>query len=67
MVENDANANLNLPCQNVFIGISNHMLSKVWHEITYLFPIFNGSTVEVLEYISNFISRSIECMVTVRS
>ena len=67
MVENDANANLNLPCQNVFIGISNHMLSKVWHEITYLFPNFNGSTVEVLEYISNFISRSIECMVTVRS
>ena len=30
------------------------MPSKVWDDITYPFPNFNGSTVEVLEWISNF-------------
>ena len=35
--------------------ISNHMPSKVWDEITYPFPIFNSCTVEVWEWISNFI------------
>ena len=35
--------------------ISNHMPSKVWGEITYPFANFNGCTVEVREYISNFI------------
>ena len=35
--------------------ISNHMPNKVWVEITYLFPNFNGATVEVWEWISNFI------------
>ena len=34
--------------------ISNHMPSKVWDEITYQFPNFNGYTVEVWEWISNF-------------
>ena len=29
---------------------------KVWHEITYPFPNFNGEAIEVLEWISNFIS-----------
>ena len=28
-------------------GISNHMPSKVWDEITYPFLTFNGATVEV--------------------
>ena len=31
------------------------MPSKVWDEITYPFPNFNGATVEVWEWISNFI------------
>ena len=34
--------------------ISNHMPSKVWEEIIYPFPNFNGCTVEVWEWISNF-------------
>ena len=35
--------------------ISNHMSSKVWEEITHPFPNFNGATVEVWEWLSNFI------------
>ena len=35
--------------------ISNHRPGKVWDEITYPFPNFNGCTVVVLEWISNFI------------
>ena len=31
------------------------MPNKVWYEITYPFPNFNGYTVEVWEWISNFI------------
>ena len=34
--------------------ISNHMPSKLWDEITYPSPNFNGCTVEVWEWISNF-------------
>ena len=34
--------------------ISNHMPSKVWGEITYPFPNFNGCTVEVWEWINHF-------------
>ena len=30
------------------------MPNKVWDDITYPFPHFNGSTVEVWEWISNF-------------
>ena len=37
--------------------ISNHMPSKLWDEITYPFPNFNGSTVEVWEWMSSFIWR----------
>ena len=37
--------------------ISNHMPSKVQDEITYPFPNFNGCTIEVLEWISNFIQQ----------
>ena len=35
--------------------IINHMPSKVWNEITHLFPNFNGAVVGVWEWISNFI------------
>ena len=35
--------------------ISNHMAREVWDEITYVFPNFNDYTVEVWEWISNFI------------
>ena len=35
--------------------ISNYSHDKVWHEITCLFPNFNGATVEVWEWISYFI------------
>ena len=34
---------------------SNQMPSKVWDEITYPFPNFNGATVEVWEWLSIFI------------
>ena len=44
--------------------ISNHIHYKVWDEITFLFPIFNGSTVEVWEWISNFIPHFIGHVVT---
>ena len=36
--------------------ISNYFHYKVGDEITYPFPNFNGATVEVLEWISNFIT-----------
>ena len=39
--------------------ISNHMASKVRNEISYPFLIFNGATVEVWEWICNFISHFI--------
>ena len=35
--------------------ISNYIHCKVWGEITYPFPNFNGSTIEVWEWMSNFI------------
>ena len=35
--------------------ISNHMHSKMWDEIIYPFPNFSDSTIEVWEWISNFI------------
>ena len=35
--------------------IRNHMPSKMWDEITYPLPNFNGFTVEVWESISHFI------------
>ena len=37
--------------------ISNHMPAKVWYEIIYPFPNFNGADVEVWEWISNCIPR----------
>ena len=35
--------------------ISNHMSSKVWDKINYPFLNFNGCTVEVWEWVNNFI------------
>ena len=35
--------------------ISNYIHYKMWEEITYPFPDFNGATVEVWEWINNFI------------
>ena len=39
----------------ITVGINNHMPSKVWNEITHQFLNFNGCTVKVYEWISNFI------------
>ena len=39
----------------ILAWVSNQMPSKVWDEITYTFPNFNGSAVEMWEWISNFI------------
>ena len=43
----------------ILAWINNHMPSKVWVEITFPFLNFNGCTVEVCEFISNFIPHSI--------
>ena len=42
---------------------SNYIHYKVWHEISYPFPNFNGAAVEVWEWISNFISHFTEYVV----
>ena len=44
--------------------ISNHMPIMVWNEITYPFSNFNGGTVEVWEWISNFIPHIIMDVIT---
>ena len=44
--------------------LSNYMPLKVWYKITYLFPNFKGATVEVWEWITNFISRIIMDVIT---
>ena len=44
--------------------ISSLMLSKVWDEITYLSPNFNGATIGVWEWISNFIAHFIMDVIT---
>ena len=44
--------------------ISNHMPTKVWGEITYPFPNFNGATVEVWKWICIFIPHFIMDMIT---
>ena len=36
--------------------ISNHMLTKVWHEITYQFPNFNGSSKPIAHFILDVIT-----------
>ena len=44
--------------------ISNQKSSDAWSEITYLFPNFNGATVEVWEWKSNFIPHIIIDVIT---
>ena len=44
--------------------VSNHMLSKVWPEITYPLTHFNTCTAEVWECISNFIPQFIIVVIT---
>ena len=44
---------------------SNHASSKVWDEITYPFPNFNGCTVYVWEWISNCIPQFIMDVITI--
>ena len=38
-----------------FLNLRNHMSSKMWDKITYPFLNFKSVTIEVLEWISNFI------------
>ena len=45
--------------------ISNHNHYKVWEEITYPFPNFNGCTIEVWEWISYFILHFIMDVITI--
>ena len=40
------------------------MPGKVWDEITHLFPDFSGLTDEVLEWVKNFIPRSMMDVIT---
>ena len=40
------------------------MLSNVWNGITYLFQNFNSVTIEVWEWISNFIHHIIKDVIT---
>ena len=44
--------------------ISNHKSSKLCDEITYLFANYNGFTVEVWEWIRNFIPYFMMCVIT---
>ena len=37
------------------VWVSNHIRYRVWDEITYPFPKFNGVTFEILIWIYNFI------------
>ena len=46
---------------------SNHMPSKVWNEITYPFPNFHGCTIEVWEWIRNFIPHFIMIAIIYRT
>ena len=39
-------------------GASDDLHDKVWGEIAYAFPNFNGNIIEVWEWISNFIPHS---------
>ena len=42
------------------------MPNKVWDEITYPSPNFNGATFEAYEWISNFMPHIIKCVITYR-
>ena len=47
--------------------MSNYMGSKLWDEITYPFPNFNGATIGVWEWVSYFISHIIMDVITYSS
>ena len=49
---------------NIPAWMSNHMPRKLWNEITYPFPNFNGVTIEVWEWISNLIPHIIMAVIT---
>ena len=51
-------------CLSLFLWISIHMSSKVYDEITYQFLNFNGCTIDVYEWISNFIPYFIMDVIT---
>ena len=53
-----------VPFANIPAWISNHMPNNVWDEIIYPFPNFNGATIEVWEWTSNFISHFIMGVIT---
>ena len=44
--------------------LSNHMPSKDWDQITYPISNFNGRTIEVWKWISNFISHFVMDVIT---
>ena len=44
--------------------IRNYIYYNVWYEITYPFPNFNGCTVEIWEWLSNFIPHFIGRLIT---
>ena len=44
--------------------ISNHIPNNVWGEITYQFPKLNGCTVQVWEWLNNFIPHIIMDAIT---
>ena len=44
--------------------ISNYIRYKLWDEITYPFPNFNGAAVDVWEWISNFIPQFTRIVIT---
>ena len=46
------------------INVNETVSSKVWDEITYAFPNFNGATIEVWEWISNSTSHFIMDLIT---
>ena len=46
---------LGTPIGAPFTRINNHMPRKLWDEIINPFPNFNGCTIEVWEWINNFI------------
>ena len=52
------------PLTYIAAWISNQMSSKVWDEITYRRPIFKGATIEVWEWISNYILHFIMDVIT---
>ena len=51
-------------CNPGMVWVSNYIHYRVWDEITYPFPNFNGITVEDWEWISNFVPHFTGCVIT---